>query len=185
MSDSNTTSKVLAWVGIISAIVMSILTPLSQLEFPEWWASEQSATAIEHEVHEQLLLLPTKMGDKYTTDSAIFDKRIRLLNAKIINLKGEVLNLNAEIIGLKELNLATQKQTDFNSSALSITNEALSEEMDKKKNDCNYPYLETNGGDNWNVFADYYDMRVLYSIDLRSDCRAYYTPIFRSKIKIQ
>ena len=186
MSDTKNSTKVLAWVGIASAVIMSVLTPLSQLEFPEWWQSEQNATVIEHEIHEQLLYLPVKMGAKYTKDSTIFDKRIRLLNAQIVNLKGEVLNLNAEIIGLRELNEGTQKQTDFNTQSNSITNDAILELMNPSESNHTYKHFYTKDKrDRWNIFDDYYESRVLYSIELRTGERAYYVPIFRSKIKIQ
>lgn len=78
-----------------------------------------------------------------------------------------------------------QKQTDFNTKAISITNEALYEEMDTKIHDCTIKYRETNGGDNWYLVDDWYNSRMLYSVDLRTGCRAYYTPFFREKTKIQ
>ena len=60
---------------------------------------------------------------------------------------------------------------------------AVKEEMDQKNNNCGFVYYETNGGDNWKTFKDLYGSEILYSVDLRSGCRAYYSPIFRSKIK--
>ena len=171
-------SKIGGLIGVISAIVISVLTPLSQLEFPEWWSQEKDAKAIEHEVHEQLLALPNKMGEKYSKDSIRFENKLFLQRAEIVNLNKEIQSLNDTII-------IVRKQVNFNTQVISITNEAVIEEMDKKQNNCNWVYYETNGGDNWSIFNERYNCRVLYSIDLRSDCRAYYTPLFREKTKIQ
>lgn len=178
MSETSKSGTSLRWIGIISALIMSVLTPLSQLEFPEWWSSEKDSKAIKHEIHEQLLNLPSKMGEKYSKDSARFENKIFLQRVEIVNLKKEIASLGDTI-------KLIDRQVNFNTQLISITNEAVIEEMDKKVNSCDWVYYKTNEGDNWSIFNDLYNCRALYSVDLRSDCRAYYTPLFREKTKIQ
>ena len=69
--------------------------------------------------------------------------------------------------------------------SLLIHSDIIWEEMDLKDHSCEFEYRETNTGDNYGIFDDYYDSRVIYSIDLRSGCRTYYTPIFRGKTQVQ
>ena len=57
----------------------------------------------------------------------------------------------------------------------------LYEELDERTHSCPLKYRETNGGDNWALFNGDYGSRVLYSVDIRTNCRYYYVPIFGSK----
>ena len=172
-------------VGRLEIIIAAIVTLCTAVAFPAYdryiakhEVSDETREAIHDEQMKVALEFPGEIKEKYKVDSARFYNRIRKLESDVRHLREQTKTYEDLIEG-------TQKQTDFNTKALSITNDALSEEMDRKKNACDWEYLETNGGDNWQIFNDYYESRIIYSVHLRSNCRAYYTPIFRDKIEIK
>jgi len=150
----------------------------SMLGFPELWQRIETDIAIEKKVHEIALEFPDKIAKKYRNDSLTFHKSIRSNRAQITFLKDENFKLKEQLKNINE-------HAKFNTVALTITSSALLEEMDKKVNSCGWSYYETNGGDNWAMFPCLYNSEILYSVDLRSDCRAYYTPINGSKQKVK
>ena len=109
--------------------------------------------------------------------------RIRVLEGKNAKLFNTVVEEQSRVSTIIEIQDANQLHRQFNTTAISIISDLTTEMMDKKENNCNWSFYRTHSGDAWKVFNDKYESRVPYSLDLRSDCRAFYTPIGGSKIK--
>ena len=159
-------------------LILSLGALGSMFGFPEMWQTYQTDLIIENEVHKIALEFPDEINQKYSKDSLMFINLIRLNKAKNNIALDHIKKLENE-------NLELKKQSNFNTTATTILSSAILEEMDKKENSCGWTYYETNSGDNWAVFKDSYNSEILYSVDLRSDCRAYYTPINGIKQKVK
>jgi vacuolar-type H+-ATPase subunit E/Vma4 len=173
--------KVFQWVFLIS----TALGVVTQYVHPEWLADATTEAVIHNDVEElkeeveaDLILKFQDKMDKADNEHNQCLSKIARLNTKIESLQSQIKSYDSILEGL-------EKHAQFNTLMSSITNEALIEEMDKRNRECNYIYYETNQKDNWGIFDDWYNSRVLYSLELKSDCRVYYTPIFREKVKIQ
>jgi len=154
--------------GAIATSIGCILTVLAQLGFPEMFESIKEQRLIEDEVHKIALTFPDEIAKKYKKDSTHYAKILQVLNGRINNLSSTA-NRTRDIEEIKD-------EIKYIEKAISIQSDAIVEEMDKKT-ECEYVYYVTNGGDAWGQFNDRYNIRVLNSLDLRSDCRAYRLPI--------
>lgn len=105
-------------------------------------------------------------------------KHVKIIAAKAASKSVE---LDRKIDVMIEIQDANQLHRQFNTNVSSIQSDLLCEMMEKKSNSCNWIYYKTHNGDAWKVFNDKYESRVPYSLDLRSGCRAFYTPLGGSK----
>jgi hypothetical protein len=174
-----TAGKVFQWLVIVS-MAASII---NQYVNPEYLAIAADKALIHNEVGEAV----ANSHDKEVEDLEESLAKVRASNTRahklITTLERKTLSLENQIATVIEIQDANQLHRQFNTQAISIVCDAVTEEMDKKENACGWAFYETNGGDNWNIFTDKYESNILYSVDLRTDCRAFYTPIFGSKTK--
>lgn len=118
-------------------------------------------------------------SDLRKSDSAYIAEKFKSLEGKIYHNKNKI-EENKSII------IDNTNHCNFNTKLSSIQSDILWEEMDKnERNTCGFEYRETNTKDNYGKFKDKYSSRIIYSVDLRSDCRAYYTPIDGDKTLIE
>ena len=171
--------------GLVYAILVGVIGFGYIVKNPDLIMKKVEQTFIHNEVEEatnnSYATSPLRRKDSlYIAD---LEYKVRALSVKVAKITSRVAEVEQENKDQTLLIEANEKHSQFNTIATSIACDAIKEEMDKKENGCGWTYYETNGGDNWNIFPDYYESSILYSVDLRSECRAYYTPIFRSKIK--
>jgi len=89
---------------------------------------------------------------------------------------------NDELIKRLDIRVdSVDTQTQYNTIVNSIQTDLSIEMMEKKENNCNWVYYKSHSQDDWKGFVDRYNCKVPYSLDLRSDCRAFYTPIWDDK----
>ena len=168
--------KSIVFIIVATAISFSTYKAVLMEWFPEMFTIEADEAMIHNEVDHLKEEVSKELVLKFQEQLTIAEKEHNRNRAEIVALR-------QEINSYKDLFEGLQKQTDFNTQVLSITNQVVIEELDAKQNDCGFTYYESNTKDNWAIFKDYYDCQVIYSVDLRSGCRAFYTPIFRSKIQ--
>lgn len=168
-------------LGSFKSLLMSLI--VTGLSF--YYAFENKEAFIQDGIkgliHKEVV---TETNESYSNselrqkDSVFIAEQIKLLWNSVRKNKFESHENRGNIKGNKD-------HCKFNTNALTITSSALLEEMDKRENGCGWTYHETNGGDDWAMFDCQYSSQILYSVDLRSDCRAYYTPIGGGKTKIK
>lgn len=169
--------KVMQWLTILT-VVGGLGT--KEFIFPDFFAKKQNEALVES-THKDVQLQLKNFGIKYTKDSAIFVNTVKSMAVENARIK-------ADMLAYKDLLDANTVQTEFNTGIISITNECVFELLKPSVNTeiHSYKYFYTSDHrDRWNIFDDYYESRVLYAIELRTNNRAYYAPWNRSKIKIQ
>ena len=174
-SKGSTAGKVLQWLFIISTAG----TMLTAIIDPSIIMDMATKKEIKHDVE--------ALKDTIKADLLVeFGERIKTSEATHAKLRSRIHFLEKQVKTYDDLFEGLDKHTKFNTMAISVTNDALYEEMDVREQDvCPLKYRETNGGDNWYLVDDWYDSRILYSLDVRTGCRAYYTPFFREKTKLE
>jgi len=134
-----------------------------------------------HEVEESYSHSALRKADStYIAKLEVRLKHLEIKHAKLVSLVAQDASTLATVIEIQDAN---QLHRQFNTDVNSIQSDLLLEMMEKKSNNCEWVYYKTHTGDNWKVFNDKYKSRVPYSLDLRSDCRAFYTPIGEGKTK--
>jgi hypothetical protein len=173
------------YFGMFMTFATAFIYPFLKQKYPELLETDKEHEMIHNEAEKIALNFPTLMSEKHNKESKEWDRKIRVERNLRIKLENKLNLLSEDLRNYKLLIDDLKKHTEFNTNALTITSSALLEEMDKKENSCGWAYYETNGGDNWAMFDCKYSSQILYSVDLRSDCRAYYTPIGGAKTKIK
>lgn len=171
--------------GLIYAILVGLLGFMYIIKNPDVIMKKVEQTFIHNEVIEATNkgYATSELRKADSTYIAQLEYKSRVTAGKLAKAIARIADLESQIATVIEIQDANQLHRKFNTTAISIACDALKEEMDKKENACGWTFYETNAGDNWNIFKDKYESSILYSVDLRTDCRAYYTPIFGSKIK--
>jgi len=170
-----TAGKVFQWLIIVSMAGGLI----NQYINPDWLVDAATEDVIHNDVDALKDTIKAELLREFKEKIDKSDKEHAICNAKLVKLQKQINDLNKKVESI-------DKHTNFNTQALSIHSDILWEELDEAiDNNCNFPYRESNTKDNYGQFEDSYNSRVIYSVDLRSGCRAYYTPIFGNKTKIQ
>ena len=130
--------------------------------------------------------IENKVEDKV---SHSHDKEVESLEARIVTAESKARTAIGKVSTLEKkieaLEIENKKHREFNTQGISILADWSTEMMVKvEPPKCNnWYYYRSSANDPWRVFKDKYESRMLYSLDLRSDCRAYYIPIFGTKTK--
>ena len=169
-----TAGKVFQWIVTVGLALSTINTYVN----PEFLAQAADKAFITKEVEDKYA-----HSELRRRDSVFIAEEFKKIYNKL-RVNRNVTNTNQLLLVKNKQTIdSNTKHTDFNTQGISIISDLTTEMMERKKDACDWVYYKTHEGDNWKVFPDVYHSRIPYSLDLRSNCRAYYTPINGSKTK--
>ena len=168
-------------LGILGTLTLT----LGPYLMPEKFASEVENAAI----HSNVEILKEEVKDELRIEyneklkhSEDVHKKLRI---DIRNTRKEIADLKADLASKDELRKAMQKQIDFLLDAVTRLSKALILEMDIKMM-CNWSYYETNGGDNFIIFNDWYECKTVQSTQVNTNsCKARIKPFDRDYIQVR
>jgi len=172
--------QIVMWITIITFGAAS----LGPYVAPEKFATKKEEAVIHEDVEHLKEDIRKDLLVEFNEKIATSSKEHRQFKSKIYNLEQEILILTKDVESLQTINEGFSKQILFLTHSLSNTDEAIIELMIKKE-ECSWTYYETNRGDNWYLFEDWYACKTLQRVTLLSDCRAKITPFDRNTIQVR
>lgn len=141
--------------------------------------SKKADRMLEAAFHEETQNWQKEIDIKYSDDSAKFQA---FMNSIYAMAKKNGMNIDDIRRDMNDSLEAARKHRQFNTDFSSIQTDFIFEEAEKRESTgCTYTYYVTNKNDPWNSFRHLYNSRVPYSLDLKSDCRVFYTPLYDHK----
>ena len=173
-SKGSMAGKVLQWVFVLSTVI-GIASPWL---FPETLATKGDEAIIHADVHNLKAEVKAELLDEIKEElkkSAWAHKQMSKATAKVAD------DLKNHKIDQESINEAAKLHRSFNTQYDGILSDIVWEELDLNDLPCEVPYRVSNPGDLYGQFPDMFESRHIYSVDQRSGCRYYFTPLFKDK----